>query len=185
VNYSRFNIGRDKELKPEDLATIPVRKEELQRHKTDLKSLGNFYYIKLHGSYDWRDSNDQKKLVIGVTKPVQLENEPILCWYFNLFKEVLSLPERRLLIIGYGFRDPHINEVLVKSIIESGLRLFVVNPTDPERFREKALGNLGSQKQILWDGIAGYYPYSLEEFFPYGASSTQHYRTLLANLFDK
>lgn len=184
VNSIRFNIGRDKELEQEDLARIPTQQEELQRYKSGLKSLGDLYYVKLHGSYDWRDAHNQKKLVIGVTKHEQIEIEPILSWYFELFEEVLSLPERRLLIIGYGFRDPHINEVLAKSIIDSKLKIFVVNPTDPERFQETTLGNTGSHKRTLWDGIIGYYPFSLEEFFPYGTSSTQHYRTLLENLFD-
>lgn len=184
VNYIRFNNGRDKELVQEDLARIPTQQEELQRHKSELKSLGGFYYVKLHGSYDWRDSNNQKKLVIGVTKDEQIKTEPILSWYFELLEEVLSLPERRLLIIGYGFRDQHINEVLAKSVIDSGLKIFIVNPTDPERFQKTTLENTGSHKRTLWDGIVGYYPLSLGEFFPYGTSSTQHYRTLLENLFD-
>ena len=32
------------------------------------------------------------------------------------------------MIIGYGFRDRHINEVLVRSVMEHGMKFFVVDP---------------------------------------------------------
>lgn len=32
------------------------------------------------------------------------------------------------MIIGYGFRDPHINYVLVRSVMEYGVKFFVIDP---------------------------------------------------------
>jgi hypothetical protein len=182
VNYTRFTISRGKALEDQDLVTVPG-KEELENRKLELRSLGDFYYVKLHGSCDWRDSKNQKRLVIGLAKEEQVPTEPILSWYYQLFKEVLSHPGRRLLIIGYGFRDPHINEVLANSVKDFGLRLFIINPVDPETFWNGVLKNTGSHRETIWEGVAGYYPYSFYEFFPYGGAMTQHYKGLLANLF--
>jgi hypothetical protein len=87
------------------------------------------------------------------------------------------------LIIGYGFRDPHINEVLARAIVDSGLKLFIINPIDPQIFLDQTLSNMSEHKEIIWSGVAGYYPFSFQEFFPYGVSSTQHYRSLKTWLF--
>jgi hypothetical protein len=182
VNYVRFNIGRDKELKEEDFIIVPDEKE-LERHKKRLQALGSFYYIKLHGSYDWRGSGNKNKLVIGLAKKEQIRKEPILSWYYELFEKVLSQPQKYLLIIGYGFRDPHINEVLARAIVDSGLKLFIINPIDPQIFLDQTLSNMSEHKEIIWSGVAGYYPFSFQEFFPYGVSSTQHYRSLKTWLF--
>jgi hypothetical protein len=44
-----------------------------------------------------------------------------------MFESYLRMPDTRLLVIGYGFRDQHINEVIQKSV-ETGTKFFVVDP---------------------------------------------------------
>jgi hypothetical protein len=184
INSPRFNIGSDKILVPEDFVNVPAE-QELERHKKELRNLGHLYYVKLHGSYDFRDKNNQQKLVIGLYKDEQIQNEPILAWYFHLFKEALSLPERRLLIIGYGFKDPHINKVIVTSIMENNLKIFIINPRDPGDFRDVTLAGVEAQGDMIWEAVAGYYPYTLADFFPEGTSPTQIYKNFETDFFDK
>jgi phosphatidylserine/phosphatidylglycerophosphate/cardiolipin synthase-like enzyme len=47
------------------------------------------------------------------------------------FENALSAADSRLLVIGYGFRDKHVNEVLERAIAK-GLRLFVIDPNGAE-----------------------------------------------------
>jgi hypothetical protein len=119
--------------------------------------------------------------VIGKDKEDQLAGEPILSWYFDLFKKVLSNPSRKLLIIGYGFRDSHINEVLASSIKNFNLKLYVISPADQSEF----VGYLKSVKhgQTLLQGLSGYFPYTLLEIFPTDQSESHAWREILGCYF--
>lgn len=158
-----------------------MEQKELDKHledKNEMKWPEMLYYIKLHGSYDWRDKRNQNKMILGKSKSDQIEGEPILKYYLQLFKKVLSLPDRRLLIIGYGFRDPHINEVLVESIKNNKLKIFVICPQNPRDFLTSTLENV-ENGEIIWEAIAGYYPYTLEKFFPFNSFPSRYYNNLV------
>lgn len=162
--------------------------KELDRHlayRNEMNWPEIFYYIKLHGSYDWRDNKkNQNIMIIGKSKSDSIEGEPILKYYLQLFKKVLSLPERRLLIIGYGFRDLHINEVLVESIKKNKkLKIFVICPQNPRDFLISTLKNV-ENGDIIWEAIAGYYPYTLEKFFPFNGFPSQHYNNLVNDFIE-
>jgi hypothetical protein len=40
-------------------------------------------------------------------------------------------PDARLMVIGYGFRDPHVSDVIGRAV-ERGLKLFVIDPAGAE-----------------------------------------------------
>ena len=103
-------------------------------------------------------------MVIGRGKASQIEREPILAWYFDGFRQVLSQGERRLLVIGYGFRDEHINRVIAESIVGHGLQLHLLSPMPLEEIEETLL-HTGLYNEIL-RGLSGYYPYTFRELFP-------------------
>ncbi len=86
-------------------------------------------YFKLHGSSNWIDDRKGREmLIIGGNKPYSIAEHPILVWNYERFREYLSRPETRLMIIGYSFRDDHINNT-IGSIAEAGsLKLFIVDP---------------------------------------------------------
>jgi len=65
---------------------------------------------------------------------------------------------RKLFIIGYGFRDRHINEIIADSVKKYGLKLYVISPTNPKEFLEKVDKSCGSS---IIDGLSGYLPYTL------------------------
>jgi hypothetical protein len=83
-------------------------------------------YYKLHGSSNWRDGASSL-LIMGENKGTQIDGVALLDWYRQQFREMLSRPDSRLMIIGYGFRDPHINEILVRGT-QNGAKLFIVDP---------------------------------------------------------
>ena len=90
--------------------------------------------MKLHGSVGWRSADGSELLIVGTTKSAAIENEPLLRWYSDLFKKVLHAGDRNLVVIGYGFGDPHINAVIADGIKQHGLRLYLVTPQSPDEF---------------------------------------------------
>jgi hypothetical protein len=82
-------------------------------------------YYKLHGSSDWR-YGASNLLIMGDQKGTQIERIPLLDWYRQQFREMLSRPDARLMIIGYGFRDQHINEILLHAA-KNGTKFFIID----------------------------------------------------------
>jgi hypothetical protein len=80
--------------------------------------------FKLHGSSNWREADGSSMLVIGGNKMRAIGLSPILNWYHEEFGRCLSEPDSRLMVIGYGFRDDHINELIVRGVDQNGLKLF-------------------------------------------------------------
>jgi hypothetical protein len=85
-------------------------------------------YIKLHGSCNWNDGTSGGRiLVMGGQKAISIDQFPILTWYHQLFREYLSRPGARLMVIGYSFSDAHINKAIGDGV-ERGLKLFIIDP---------------------------------------------------------
>ena len=93
---------------------------------------GRFQPIyKLHGSSNWIREDGQPMLIIGGAKVREIGQTPILNWYFKIFEESLTKGDAKLMVIGYGFRDEHINAAIARGV-EKGLRLFIVAPEGAE-----------------------------------------------------
>jgi len=95
-------------------------------------------YYKLHGSMNWQDPNGGHLLVMGGNKPTTMQRHPILMWYADKFVEMLSRPNTRLMVIGYGFRDNHINQLIHDAWLKGGqtLSMFIVHPDGREILRK-------------------------------------------------
>jgi len=85
-------------------------------------------YFKLHGSCNWRDKEGGQLLVMGGDKGTAIRSHAVLKWYHEQFESYLSIPGTRLMIIGYGFRDDHINTALIQAAAKGGLQLFIIDP---------------------------------------------------------
>jgi hypothetical protein len=83
--------------------------------------------FKLHGSANWRTSDGSDLLIIGGNKSPAIQGLKLLKWYSEQFDEYLRTPNARLMVMGYGFRDQHINEHL-RGAKASGLQIFIVDP---------------------------------------------------------
>ena len=66
---------------------------------------------------------------MGGRKEGAIEANKILNRYFEEFLLRLSVDGTKLVVIGYGFRDHHINRVLVDAIGKHSLKFFVVDPS--------------------------------------------------------
>ena len=101
---------------------------------------GQFNLVKLHGSFNWRVSNGSPAMVIGDKKATQISNLPLLPHYHEAFTEVLHAGAMRLMIIGYGFGDEHVNSVIASGVKEAHLKVFVwdTRPDLVEWLRSKA-----------------------------------------------
>jgi hypothetical protein len=93
-------------------------------------------YFKLHGSTNWDAPDGSNTLIIGGNKSTAIGGTPILKWYFDQFQQMAMAGDSRRMIIGYGFRDRHINDILIKAINERGLKIFVISPAGASQARE-------------------------------------------------
>jgi hypothetical protein len=146
--------------------------EELEPRKEEIfkKGFAQIAYVKLHGSQGWLSHDGSDVMVIGTQKASRIENEPLLKWYFSLFEQILNRPETRLLIVGYGFGDTHINQCIVNAI-SKGLKLHVISPQPPQEFKNQFKTPLHGKLMKkpfgdeLWDGLVQYWPTMLTEFY--------------------
>lgn len=149
---------------------VKLGEVQLSEVSQAIKSHNGPAYLKLHGSYGWLSSDGKRKLVIGRNKIDDINNEPLLRCYFNIFKEKLNEGNKKLLIIGYGFVDEHINIEIHSAVENSGLKVYIINPSMPDRFssiiRSKPKGD------DIWSSVMGYFPYRLSEIFPRARSKT-------------
>lgn len=141
----------------------------------------DFFYIKLHGSYNWKSYDGSDKMVIGRDKKEQIEQEPILNYYLNCFKEVLSIADIRLFVIGYGFGDDYINEIIADSIKKHNLKIYVLNPSERKNFQIDLNSNKPNGDKII-NGLAGYYPYTLSQVF--SGAETVEYKLIRDSYFN-
>ncbi len=122
----------------------------------------NFVYLKLHGSYGWRTRDASSAMVIGTAKTSVIEKEPLLRWYLALFKTITSHSDQLLVVIGYGFMDEHINDVIADAIRDAGLRVHVISPNQPRELHNlldpvHTLGRLPAPRGAeIWRGLHGY-----------------------------
>ncbi len=168
-----FNGELPSMLTDEDLVRLPDE-SRIEKFRANFwsKSSECFAYVKLHGSYGWRSSQDGSDvMVIGHEKLGSIEKEPLLKWYLSLFEEILRGPEKNLIIVGYGFGDAHINNVIADAIRDCRLRLYVISPKLPSEFRERLapLNSSVTEPDVhrgseLWEGLYGYYRATVKEF---------------------
>jgi len=181
-NPEWFTSYYRKELGEADYCNLPDCLK-LNRINPDLLSHRNLFIIKLHGSCNWIKSDGTPGMIIGRGKNEQIQKEPLLKYYFEVFKETLSHCQRRLLIIGYGFGDDHINQIIAESVRNYRLKIYIISPDSMPDFRKKILDRNKLGIDIL-DGISGYFPYNLMEIFPEDYKQTQQKINLFESFFE-
>lgn len=115
-------------------------------------------YIKLHGSTNWRSATGDL-LVMGGNKTSAIAQEPILRWGMKAFDDLLAQPDTRLMIIGYGFRDDHINASLVKASKAGNLTSFIIDPNGIDAVNWRAwnapVPYTSELASALWPAVRG------------------------------
>lgn len=129
--------------------------------------------IKLHGSSNWRDKQDGSLLIMGGDKTGAIQSHAILRQYADEFQKRLSQPDTRLMIVGYGFRDPHINDVITAAV-QRGMKFFVIDPAGSGLARSL---NPLRQHNVIQQGTA------LEDTFEAGLMGAS--RRSLSDIFGR
>ncbi|RTL27150.1 MAG: hypothetical protein EKK47_19720 [Burkholderiales bacterium] len=142
--------------------------------------------FKLHGSSNWRYLHGQDMMIIGGAKLQDINTTPILGWYLSQFEEQLCAPNAKLMVIGYGFRDQHINDA-IKLGVENGLKVFVIAPEGADLARKNNKTSGGNSIYVKSDieemferSLIGASRRSLKETF--GADTAEYHKVM--SFFD-
>jgi len=136
--------------------------------------------IKLHGSFNWLSADGKQIMVVGTQKAGQIASLPLLSWYADIFKNVISVGAVRLMIAGYSFADEHINAVIAEAIENHHLSVFIWN-TAPDL---KYLVHKAPHGSRIWKGLIGAATRPLIEVFPSDQSVTEEYRRIQSTFFS-
>jgi hypothetical protein len=158
---------------------LPSKEQIEQCRKSKINS--RLLYIKLHGSSNWIDEHSHK-MIIGGEKIGQIEQEPLLLWYFDIFRQVFGQSNRKLLIIGYSFGDDHINEIIANSVIQYGLKIYIISPKSHSELRNQLVTKRRGEE--IWQGLGGHYPYHLAKLFPSDQSESAGFQIIQDQFFE-
>ena len=157
-----------------DYEKLPTE-DELQDLKKKIPlSGGRLTYIKLHGSLNWLDHDGKRRrIIIGMDKEDEIAREPLLHLYDSVFKMIMT-KAKKLLVIGYGFMDKHINKAIALAMADCHnpeLELYVISPQSPSTFMKNMTwfdenNKLTAHGDFLVNRLSGYFPYRLSEVFP-------------------
>jgi len=173
-----FNTIFNETLNSSHCCRLPDNKK-LNCNK-DILSDGNFFLIKLHGSYNWRSFDGKIKMVLGRGKTEQIQKEPLLKYYLEIFEKVLSQNQRRLLIVGYSFGDYHINRIISNAVRDHGLMIYIISPVSPEEFKKKLCEKPGLSLNI-WQKMSRYFQSNLNDIF---SEDMDKYKAIKQNFYD-
>lgn len=140
-------------------------------------------YVKLHGSFDWRDKENNSLMVIGRDKEIQLNRHSLLRSYINKFNETLNEVNVKILIIGYGFNDKHINKALEGA---SNLAIYIIDPTNPKKWFNN-IRQKGETGKAIISKVRGYFPATLSTIFPdnnFSQNNTVQWQAIKSAFFD-
>jgi hypothetical protein len=110
--------------------STPAEKAAARFKVGDIESVGSRFQpiYKLHGSVNW-DAQDEDLFIVGGGKAEAIQRHPLLRAYLDQFRSMLRITGCRLMVIGYGFGDEHINKEIVEASVENPtLSLFHVHP---------------------------------------------------------
>lgn len=164
--------------------TIRVDDGESSDPTVDLT--GSMNYIKLHGSMDFMTARGPL-MVAGTDKAKQIQEFELIGRYWEIFREVLRAGNVRVLIIGYGFADPCVNDELCNAVAEFGAKLYVWNK-DLSSIRKKLCAPADNSTlktgTTIWSGIGGFYTDTFDASFPRYGTGTARYSDFCELFFN-
>lgn len=173
------------QLEPSDYVTLPTSRYIEQKLTDPIYPLATgsrtLYYVKMHGSHNWLSSDGSRRMVIGPDKEEQINREPLLKWYKEIFRKLLNRTGVKLLVIGYRFRDEHINSMIADAINNNGLELFVIDSEQRVDF-VKNLSECTDGKTFR-SGLSKYFPCNLFKIFPGNQRTTADFQDICRKLF--
>lgn len=165
-----YQSGGKREFKDSYFVQLP---KELDRIEKSIKNHSGIHYVKLHGSYGWKSSDGTNQMALGKNKWENLKKEPLLKAFFELFNRIIQEGNKKILIIGYGFRDQHVNKILLEGVQKYNLKIYIITTMSPQDF-DNNLNNGHVYALPIKKGISGYFPYRLAEIFPRNQAGSVH-----------
>jgi hypothetical protein len=102
-------------------------REPLMQDSEFVKRENDQPIYKLHGSHNWfAEPHGERLLVMGGNKTASIGTFRVLARYRDEFQTMLSQPDAHLMVIGYSFGDPHINDAIQTAAV-MGLRIFIID----------------------------------------------------------
>jgi hypothetical protein len=130
---------------PFDRTSAKWRPEEPFRHNASMQP-----YYKLHGSSGWLTDDGKPLLVIGREKTGTIAHHPILHWTYQQFECHLLRDNTRLMVIGYGFGDEHINQSLIDAHQAGKLKMiYLVQPSGKAIMNKFPPGSIPGPQPLL------------------------------------
>lgn len=123
--------------------------------------LRNFNHIKLHGSINWRSTDGASAIVMGRRKPLTIARSPLIGWYHRVLESVICSGDVRIMVVGYGWSDEHINDPIADAVRDHGLKVYswdIAHPRDLLRGKHRG-------DEIL-PGIMGFNLRAMTEVMP-------------------
>jgi hypothetical protein len=148
--------------------------------KTQGRLQNQMNVIKLHGSFNWRSADGSDVMVVGTEKTEMISAQPLLSWYADIFEQVVSAGDVRLMIAGYGFGDAHINAVIAQAIENHALSVFIWNTT-PDLKGAVLASPHGAR---IWKGLISTASRPMIEVFPSNQADTEEYRRICTTFFS-
>lgn len=119
-------------------------------------------------------------MVVGTEKTRQIDELPLLAWYAGIFKRVLMAGDMRLMIVGYGFGDEHINAVVADAIANHGLQVFIWGGSS---IKERVLA--GAHGGMIWSGVMSTASQTMREVFPPSQAETGEFKRIWLSFFGE
>ncbi len=141
-----------------------------------------FGFIKLHGSLNWITTGGDSAKVIGINKPEIISSIPLLKWYKELFTKAVQQENIKLVVYGYSFGDPYINQIIFDAIVgrpdrkASKMKIYIISPENPKALKERL--EMEEHGEI-WNAVDGYFPYLMKDLFPSNEQKTPQYEELM------
>jgi hypothetical protein len=101
------------------------------------------YYLKLHGSLDYY-YDGMPLFITGENKSGRIAACPLTKFYSEVFENILKDSNCKLIIIGYGFQDEHINKIISDFLIKpcDDDEIHIVDNIDLKKFLENITGKI-------------------------------------------
>ncbi len=161
---------------------VALAKPDPQNMRLD----GQLNYIKLHGSFLWRPEDGAPGMVLGGGKQIAITRSPLLTAYHKLFYQLLSAGDVRLFVIGYGFRDDHINKTIATAVQSFQAKIFVWDKQDPlQLLKAVPIGEPAYPKRTidLRPYLCGAASRSMADVFPWAGHPTTEYTRIASSFF--
>jgi hypothetical protein len=161
---------------------VALAKPDLGNMRLD----GNLNYIKLHGSFLWRQEDSSPGMVLGGGKQITIGRSPLLTAYHSLFERVLCAGDVRLFVIGYGFQDDHINKIIWTAAQSFNARIFVWDKQHPlQLLKDVPIPDPAYPRRTidLRPYLCGAASRSMAEVFPWAGHPTAEYHRIVSSFF--